>query len=222
MLSHSHGTRAADSHLNVSSSRQREADTPRKWFSLSWHPCVGQGGVDSCSQGVWLHPLPGDVRAPAVRRDDPPRTEQLIVSSSAPRSEGGNEGSLGILTYFCCCLKVHKSCVECEFWHAGDEQDLDLGVRGEICRWVSAETVEQCKDFYITLTSCHRNYSLALSHRPKWHSTFVILTISFAFPTFPVTSNPWHLHRVYNSHRLWDKLSLFFLSTSPNLISKQL
>lgn len=54
---------------------------------------------------------PSLARGPAVRRDEPPRAEQLIVSSSAPRSEG----SLGVLTYFCCCLKVHKSGVECEF-----------------------------------------------------------------------------------------------------------
>lgn len=82
------------------------------------------------------------MRAPAVRRDEPPRAEQLIVSSSAPRSEGGNQGSLGSLTYFCCCLKVHKLCVECEFWHPGDEQDLDLRVRGQICRWTSAGTMQ--------------------------------------------------------------------------------
>lgn len=43
---------------------------------------------------------------------------------------------------FCCCLKVHKLCVECEFWHPGDEQDLDLCVRGQICRWTSAGTMQ--------------------------------------------------------------------------------
>jgi len=45
----------------------------------------------------------------------PTLTKQFVASSVALRSEEGNEVSLDILTYSCCCLKIHSSVANANF-----------------------------------------------------------------------------------------------------------
>lgn len=108
--------------------------TGRGWLMLPrcLTPSLARGCASTSSQG-W----------------DPPSKN----SSLSPHLREAMKDLWTFWHIFCCCFKVRNSCAEREFWHPGDEQDLDLGVRGEMCRWISAGTMEWCKDFYITLAS---------------------------------------------------------------------
>lgn len=112
--------------------------TGRGWLMLPrcLTPSLARGRASTSSQAGWVPPVQNS-------------------SLSLHLHQDLREAMKDLWTFwhiFAVVSKIHNSCVGCEFWHPGDEQDLDLGGRVEICRWMSAGTMEWGKDFYITLT----------------------------------------------------------------------
>lgn len=167
-----HGTRPADSHLNVSL-RGRH---PQKVIHPVLRSTCGTGGVDSCSQSVCLHPWQGSVwtcKHWRTGKMSPTLTKIRAASSFVLWSEEGNEVSLDSLTDSCHCLKNSQLCAECSF---------ELGVIG--MQSVGRHQTEPWSNMKVSpALGCHRNHSLAILSKPKWQSMLWFL------PSWPWVSH---------------------------------